>query len=69
MSDALMYEIMPGWLEDNLDEESQSLIEGLGGQVTEADARVAEFESLIESMARNEEEIPSILLLRGMRDY
>ena len=69
MSDALMYEIMPGWLEDNLDEESQSLIEGLGGQVTEADARVAEFESLIESMARNEGEIPSILLLRGMRDY
>ena len=69
MSDALMYEIMPGWLEDNLDEESQSLIESLGEQVTEADGKVAEFESLIESMARDEEEIPSILLLRGMRDY
>lgn len=69
MTDALMYEIMPGWLEDNLDEESQALIEDLSGLVTSADAQVAEFETIIEKLAGDEEEIPSTVMLRGMRDY
>jgi len=69
MTDALMYEIMPGWLEENLDEESQALIEGLSELVTEADSQVAQFETIIEKLAEKNEEIPPTMLLRGMRDY
>lgn len=69
MSDALMYEIMPGWLEENLDEESQALIEGLSSEVAAADFQVAEFEGIISKLAAENQEIPQAVMLRGMRDY
>ncbi len=69
MSDALMYEIMPGWLEENLDEESQALIEGLAAEVAAADQQVAEFETIVGGLANEDKEIPQTVVLRGMRDY
>lgn len=69
MSDALMYEIMPGWLEENLDEESQALIEGLTAEVAVADQQVAEFEAIVGQLADEGKEIPQTIILRGMRDY
>ena len=69
MKETLLYEVMPGWLEEHLDEESQSLVDSLSAEVSAADGQVAEFEAIIEKLAGEGQEIPTTLLLRGMRDY
>ena len=69
MTDEFKYEVIPGWLEEHLDEESQALIDSLTSEVLAADARVAEFETIVGSLTTDEEEIPTAVMYRGMRDY
>lgn len=69
MPQDLLKECVPEWVLDNLDPETRSRLNTMAGEVQEADNQVLHFEQEVAGLAEAGLEIPSTMVLGGMRHY